>query len=739
MATQDFKRKLTAILSADVKGYSRLMQEDEEATVRSITAYRQVITEVVQKLRGRVVDSPGDNILAEFASVMDAVRSAVEIQEELKVRNSELPEERRMEFRIGVNLGDVIHEEERIYGDGVNVAARVESLAEAGGICVSGTVFDQIETKLPLGYEYLGEQSVKNISKPVRVYKVLMDPEAVGKVIGEIRVEPKRGQRSAIAIVIALLLVIGGVVLWKSYMHTTSPPIDLRPAIAVLPFDNMSDDPQQEYFSDGMTDDLITDLSKVSGLFVIARNSTFVYKGKPVNIPEVAEELGVRYVLEGSVRRAGEEVRINAQLIDSTTGGHVWADRYDGRMGDIFALQDKITGQIVKALAVQLTADEERRFAVKETSSIEAYDAFLQGWQHYLSKTPEDFKKAVDYFKKAIELDPDYGRAYAALALTYWRGAGWGWARKMGMRYNEVRIRGVRTMEIAIKNPTSIAHRLASEMFVQKHKFDKAVSEAQLALALDPNDAENHIAMARILTYVGRPEEAIPYAKRSMLLNPRDKSVPLGRIALARFCMGQFGEAAKLSKEALELNPEFHAAASVLAPAYAHLGRIEEARAALDIYYKGWGMSSPRLEMAMYFFPFKNPEDAESLADGFLKAGMSGKPSGYFKVSDELKLNGKEITSLFFGTEIAGFVGKNREWRIGRMENGEAKFWYRSKLIGRGKSWVEGDALCNQWDKAIGGLKYCMDVFRNPQGTLEEKNEYVILTDYGIFGCSIEH
>jgi TolB-like protein len=566
-----------------------------------------------------------------------------------------------------------------------------------------------------------------------------MDPEAVGKVIGEIRVEPKRGQRSAIAIVIALLLVIGGVVLWKSYMHTTSPPIDVRPAIAVLPFDNMSDDPQQEYFSDGMTDDLITDLSKVSGLFVIARNSTLVYKGKPLNIPEVAEELGVRYVLEGSVRRAGEEVRINAQLIDSTTGGHVWADRYDGRMGDIFALQDKITGQIVKALAVQLTADEERRFAVKETSSIEAYDAFLQGWQHYLSKTPEDFKKAVEYFKKAIELDPDYGRAYAALALTYWRGAGFGWARKMGTRYNVARVRAVRTMEKAMKNPTSIAHRLAAEMFVQKHKHAKAISEAQLALALDPNDAENHITMARILVYSGRPEEAIPYAKRSMLLNPRDKSVPLHRIALAHFCMGQFEEAAKLSNEALKLNPDFHPAAGVLAASYAHLGRIEEARAAMEIYYKGWGRTKPSLEMAMYWFPSKNPEHAASLAEGFLKAGMSGKPGGYYKVSDELKLKGEEITSLFFGTEIAGFVGKNREWRIGRMEQGEAKFWYRSKLIGSGKSCLEGDALCNQWDKAIGGLKYCMDVFRNPQGTPEEKNEYVILADYGIFGCSIEH
>jgi adenylate cyclase len=266
MATQDFKRKLTAILSADVKGYSRLMGEDDQATVRTIKVYREIITEVVQKHKGRVVDSPGDNILAEFASVIDAVGSAVEIQDELRIRNAELPEDRKMEFRI----------EERIYGDGVNVAARVESLAEPGGICVSGTVFDQIESKLPLGYEYLGEQSVKNISKPVRIYKALMDPEAVGKVIGEKRTEPSRGLRVAFAVVTVLLLIVGGLLIWR----TAFPPVQVasvekmafplpdKPSIAVLPFTNMSDDPKQEYFSDGLTDQIITGLSKVPHLFV---------------------------------------------------------------------------------------------------------------------------------------------------------------------------------------------------------------------------------------------------------------------------------------------------------------------------------------------------------------------------------------------------------------------------------------------------------------------------------------
>jgi TolB-like protein len=363
------------------------MGEDEEATVRTITAYREVIASVVQKHRGRVVDSPGDNILAEFASVVDAVRGAVEIQEELKVRNAELPENRRMEFRIGINLGDVIHEEERIYGDGVNVSARVESLADAGGICVSRSAYDQVKNKLTLGYENLGEYSVKNIAEPVRIYKVLMDPEAVGKVIGEKRAEPRRGQRVALALVIALLLIVGGVLIWRA----ASPPVEVasvekmafplpdKPSIAVLPFDNMSDDPKQEYFSDGITEDLITDLSKISGLFVIARNSTFTYKGKPVKVQQVAEDLGVRYVLEGSVRKAGEKVRINAQLVDATTGHHLWAERLDGQLGDIFALQDRFTRKIVAALALELTADEQKKLAFKYTDNVEAYDAYLKG------------------------------------------------------------------------------------------------------------------------------------------------------------------------------------------------------------------------------------------------------------------------------------------------------------------------------------------------------------------------
>ena len=338
------KRKLTAILSADVKGYSRLMADDEEATVRTINIYRQVMSGLIKDHRGRVVDAKGDNVLAEFSSVVDAVRCAVQVQKELTEKNAELQEHRRMEFRIGINLGDVIEEQGTIYGDGVNVAARLEGLAEGGGICISGTAFDQVKNRISVGYEYQGKQNVKNIPDPVRVYKVLLAPEAAGKVIGEEEPRPRKKRWAAIA-AIAILVVVAGGLLWNFYFRPDVEPASVEkmafplpdlPSLAVLPFTNMSDDPKQEFLSDGITENIITALSKVPRLFVIARNSTFTYKGKPTKVRQIGRELGVRYVLEGSVRKADETVRITAQLVDATTGNHLWAERYDRKLGDIF-------------------------------------------------------------------------------------------------------------------------------------------------------------------------------------------------------------------------------------------------------------------------------------------------------------------------------------------------------------------------------------------------------------------
>jgi len=381
MTTKDVKRKLTAIFSADVQGYSRLMGDDEGATVETITAYRKIMTDLIQDHYGKVVDAKGDNVLAEFPSVVDAIQCAVEIQKELVVRNADLPEHRRMEFRIGVNLGDVIEKEDTIYGDGVNIAARLESLAEGGGICISGTAFDQVGKKLPLGFEYLGEQTVKNIEKPIRVYKVLVDPEAVGKVIGENR-RLKMWHWTAIFGLAVLLIVGGALTLWELYVRPDIAPASIEkmayplpdePSIAVLPFDNMSKDPEQDYFCDGITEDIITALAKVPGLFVIARNSTFTYKGKPVKIQQVAEDLGVRYVLEGSIRKSEDKVRVTAQLIDAITGKHLWAERYDRPLKDIFAVQDEITFKILESLHIKIDGDDVTRSCAAGTDNIDAY------------------------------------------------------------------------------------------------------------------------------------------------------------------------------------------------------------------------------------------------------------------------------------------------------------------------------------------------------------------------------
>ena len=371
MTTDGFKRKLTAILSADVVGYSRLMGEDEASTVRTLTAYREVISELVHQHRGRVVDSPGDNILVEFASVVDAVQCAVTIQKELKVRNAQLPQNRKMEFRIGVNLGDVIEEGDRIYGDGVNIAARLEALAEPQGICISRTAFDHIESKLPLGYEYLGDQKVKNIAKPVGAYRVLLESRVTaagareeGKMRFLIQRKPLFGG------VLALLVISGVLLIWYFHLHGIASEKAVRakfpdkPSVAVLPFLNMSGDHTQDYFSDGLTEDLITDLSKIPTLFVVARNSVFLYKGKTVGPQQVSSELGARYIVEGSVRKAGNMLRITAQVVDGSTGGHIWAERYDRDLQDVFAVQDEIARKIVTAIKRRVfEKDQERLMA----------------------------------------------------------------------------------------------------------------------------------------------------------------------------------------------------------------------------------------------------------------------------------------------------------------------------------------------------------------------------------------
>ena len=482
MTQESFKRKLIAILNADVVGYSRLMRKNEENTIRTLNSFREVMATLIKHYRGRVVDSPGDNLLAEFTSVVDAVKCAVDIQRDIAERNAELPEERKMVFRIGVNLGDVVEDQDRIYGDGVNIAARLESICEGGSVCVSGTAFEHVEHKLDLEFEDLGEHRVKNIPKPIRVYKIKIGSESTASQVSS---QPRQPD---------------------------------KPSIAVLPFYNMSDDPEQEYFSDGMTEDLTTDLSKISGLLVISRNSAFAFKGKSMEAKQIAAALGVRYLLEGSVRRAGEQVRINAQLIDATTDHHLWAERYDGRMDNIFGLQDEITQKIVSALEVKLAKVEQAHLASRETNNIVAYDAFLKGMDllNQWSRT----SKTLSYFEKAVKLDPNYGRAYAGLARAYDDVSWLNLFARLGISFQESRLWMRYYLQLAMKNPTSFAIVFNAKQMYLERRYEESITEIGRAITLNPNDARSNWNMSRALTAGGRPEEGIEYAKMALRIDP---------------------------------------------------------------------------------------------------------------------------------------------------------------------------------------------------------------------------
>jgi TolB-like protein/Flp pilus assembly protein TadD len=401
-------------------------------------------------------------------------------------------------------------------------------------------------------------------------------------------------------------------------------PLPDKPSIAVLPFTNMSDDPKQEYFADGMTEDLITDLSKISGLFVIARNSVFTYKGKAVKVRQVAEELGVRYVLEGSVRKAGDQVRINAQLIDAATGGHLWAERYDGSLTDIFGLQDQVARKIVAVLAVQLTAGEQQRVARKETEVPEAYDAFLQGWQHYLRQNPENFRTAISYFEKAVELDPEYARAYAALAATYMQVSKRFWHTKVGLRYlHDPQFLAEEFLQKALLDPTPLAHQVAAGMLSQQGRHEEAIAEAERAISIDPNDADGYIALAGALTLAGRPEEAHQLVQQAMRLNPHYPPSYLYELGITEFSMERFEKAVEALERASALNPDDRWSSRLLLATYGLLGRKEEAAGLLETLGKSWrGFDPLTVRGVAFWYPFKETADAERLAEGLRKAGV---------------------------------------------------------------------------------------------------------------------
>ena len=616
MADEGFKRKLAAILSADVEGYSRLMDDDEEATVRTLTTYRSAINDLVQQYRGRIVDTPGDNILAEFISVVDAVNCAVEIQRELAERNAQLPDNRKMEFRIGVNLGDVIEEKGRIYGDGVNIAARVEAMSEAGGVCISGRAYDQVENKLGLEYENLGEHQVKNITRPIQVFRVLSIPGAAAhRVVQTKEAVGKRWRKLAIAVGAVALVVVIAVGIWQfndrqsksiepASVEKMAFPLPDKPSIAVLPFDNLSGNPEQEYLCNGFTETLIGGLARIPDILVIARTSTFAYKGKPITVKQVAEELKVRYVIEGSIQKAEDQLRVTIQMIDAQTGYHVWSERYDRNIKEIFKTQDDITFEIVKKVSPNT---QKQRYLPKHlagTDNLEAYLDYLNILHIFLNRktSPEalaDFKRSAE---KVIALDPNYPTPYADLAIAHVREARLGFSESPEKSRKQALTLAKKAVELDESNPYS--YETLGRAYRELKMNDEAIEAYKQSLALSPGIGGLGIGWA--LLYMGKVEEAIPYFNEFIRIDPKYWAGPFS-LAGANIFLGKYEEAIPYLKEAIGIWPGYFRIHLDLAACYATLGRHEEARSAVKEVLKA--SSTFDVEKYITNLPARNPED----------------------------------------------------------------------------------------------------------------------------------
>jgi len=635
MTEERVKRKISAIFSADVEGYSRLMGDDEVATVHTLENYRNVMVDLIEQHRGRVVDSPRDNLLAEFGSVVDAVQCAVEIQQILKAKNAELPENRRMQFRIGVNLGDVIEEGERIYGDGINIAARIEGLAQGGGICVSGSAYEQIENKLALGYEYLGEHTVKNITKPVRVYKVPMELGARK----EKRVGIRQWKKVAVAAAAVIILGVGAFAIWNFYFRP--PPIEPasvdkmayplpdKPSIAVLPFDNLSGDPTQDYIADGISENIISALSKISEMFVIARNSTFTYKGKPVKVQQVSEELGVRYVLEGSAQKIDNRVRITAQLIDATTGHHLWSEKYDRDLKDLFALQDEITHKIIVELQVKLTEGEQARVSHKSTTNLEAWSYAVRGLKLFERPSKENNAKAMELLERAVELDPGYVWAWVRLAWTQLVASGApGWSHSPSESFKKA-VEISQKVLVLDESDSDVRALLGSVCYRQK-RYEQAITEGEKSLALGPTNAQAHVLLAVSMNAVGRFDDAIELVKRAMRLHPYYPAYYLQWLGAAYRMTGRYEDALTVYKQLLDRSQkgEFPilGAHLFLADVYAELGKGEEARTHVAEVLRISPKFSLEVVSRLSTYGYKDPAHLERRLNALRNAGLPEKP-----------------------------------------------------------------------------------------------------------------
>jgi adenylate cyclase len=581
------ERRLAAILAADVAGYSRLIEADEEGTLNRLKALRaEVIDPRIAAHRGRIVKTTGDGLLIEFTSVVDALRCAAEMQTALAEDNAALPSERRIEFRVGIHQGDIVVDEGDIFGDGVNVAARLEGLAEPGGICVSVRVQEDAAGRLDLAFEDMGEQALKNIARPVRTYRVVM------------------AARSA------------------STSVSSNPPLPDKPSIAVLPFTNMSGDPEQEFFADGMVDDIITVLSRYPSLFVIARNSSFTYKGRAVDVKQVGRELGVRYVLEGSVRNAGNRVRVTAQLVEAEAGNHVWAERYDRNLTDIFALQDEITEAVTTAIAPAIADAERQRAMRKPPGSLDAWSAYQRGLWHFSKGTPDDNALAEKYFQQAIDLDPSFAGGYTGLNYAQTRAAGAYGQRSRSEIENSTLALARRA--VALDGNDAEARTCFGEELMRRGDYQGALAEVEAALAISPNLAAAHGALGAVLMWSGRPKEGRGALEKSVRLDPRNPNLNLRllNIAISLYLAREYDAAVEAAKRGIRSYPDFSNTYRWLAAALGQIGRVEEAKEALE---KAIAMAPASFDLFVRRrVPWHRPEDYAHMLEGLRKAGWDG-------------------------------------------------------------------------------------------------------------------
>ena len=724
------ERKLTTVLAADVVGYSALMERDEAGTHERLKAGRKELFEPeIARHHGCIFKLMGDGMLAEFGSVVDAVECAVSLQRGLAERNAEVREDQRIQVRIGINLGEVIVEGDDRYGEGVNIAARLEQLADPGGICVSGKVAKEVEKKLAFGFEPMGAQQVKNIAEPVQAFRIRLDGTATPRSVGPAK-SKFRLRLIATSLVAVLLVAIAGFYGLSRWVEGNGPPLPDKPSIAVLPFDNLSDDPQQAFFADGIAEDLMTDLSHLSGLFVIARNSSFAYKGKATDVRQVARELGVRYVLEGSVRRAGEQVRINVQLIDGLTGTHQWAERYDGTYAGIFALQDKVTKAVVDELAVQLTGTEQATLTQHDTAVPAAYDAFLRGWEYYQRTTPDDYKRAIPYFERAVELDPDYGRAQAALAMVYFRSFDQHWSGSLGISDDQAFSKARDYLKLAETRPTSTSHQVAGNISRERGWYDDALKEFAAAITLDPSDSWSYADQAYTSIWAGRPVEAETQIEVAMRLEPHYPPVILFYRGLAQFAQERLPEAIKTFEEAERLNPDLPLLQLYLAAAYGQSGRTAEAAATVATYsaarVRQGGLPFVMRELTgdTVGLLHKVPERSR-LLNGL---GVAKIPQDFnTKEFDDQRLTGSEIDALVFGHRLHGrnLDQDGLEHGAYVSADGGSAMAYGDWSVGTGSARVEGDRLCFVWSSTT----FCSVILHNPGGTRAKENEYILLYD----------